>query len=232
MKINAGVKYVENGMTSSLRAMQVQSELIGMANENVAGFDKVGYQRKDAVVSSFTEILGVNGISSSADDTVGRLSLTENPLDLALATKGYFQVESKDGVKLTRDGRFKLDKSGNLLSLDGSKVLANNGSPIKLNVVPEKLKDIVINSKGAVSVFNKATNKLENVGTIGVVDASGAVVMNPEVKQGYNEYSNVSLEREFLGMMPIIRNFEANRQIFMIESQNLTKAISQLGSAS
>lgn len=232
MKINAGVKYVENGMTASIRAMQVQSELIGISNENVAGFDKVGYQRKDPVVSSFTEILGVNGISSAVDDTVGRLSITENPLDIAIATKGFFQVESKDGVKLTRDGRFKLDKAGNLLTLDDSKVLANNGSAIKLDVIPEKLKDIVISSKGVVSVFNKNTNKMDKVGTLGIVDAAGAVVMNPEVKQGYNEFSNVSLEKEFLGMMPVIRNFEANRQIFMIQSQNLTKAISQLGSAS
>jgi len=232
MKINAGVKYVENGMASSIRAMQVQSELIGLSNENVAGFDKVGYQRKDPVVSSFTEVLGVDGISNSVDDGVGRLGITENPLDLAIATKGYFQTQSKDGVKLTRDGRFKLDKAGNLLTLDDSKVLANNGSPIKLSVIPEKLSDIIVNSKGSVSVLNKATNKLEKAGTIGIVDATGALVMNPEVKQGYNEYSNVSLEKEFLGMMPIIRNFEANRQIYMIESQNLSKAISQLGSAS
>ena len=55
--------------------------------------------------------------------------------------------------------------------------------------------------------------------------------MNPEIKQGYNEYSNVSLQNEFIGMMPIIRNFEANRQIFMIQNQNLQKVISQLGQA-
>ena len=30
---------------------------------------------------------------------------------------------------------------------------------------------------------------------------------------------------------PVVRNFEANRQIFMIESANLQKVISQLGSA-
>ena len=43
MKINGGVKFCENGMTASLRAMHVQSEILGMINENVAGFDKVGY---------------------------------------------------------------------------------------------------------------------------------------------------------------------------------------------
>lgn len=232
MKLNSGIQYVENGLTNSLRAMHVQSELIGIANENITGFDKVGYQRKDAVVSSFTEFLGVHGISTAVDDKVGRLSLTENPLDLALATKGYFQTYSRDGLKLTRDGRFKLDKDGNLLTLDDAKVLADNGSPIKLDFMPEKLKDIVVNSRGALSVFNKKTNKMEFVANVGVVDASGVAVINPDVKQGYDEYSNVSLEREFLTMMPIVRNFEANRQIFMIQSQNLSKAISQLGSAS
>lgn len=230
MKLNSGISFNDSGLTTSLRAMHVQSELIGIANENIGGFDKVGYQRKDAVVSSFTEFLGVHGISTAVDDKVGRISVTDNPLDLALATKGYFQTASKEGIKLTRDGRFKLDKEGNLLTLDDSKVLANDGSAIKLHIVPEDLKDILINSKGMVSVFNKETKKMEKVATIGVVDTNGALVMSPEVKQGYNEFSNVALEREFLGMSPIIRNFEANRQIFMIQSQNLTKAISQIGS--
>ncbi len=231
MKLNSGVRYIENGLKTPLKAMQAQSVLINIANENVTGFDKVGYQRKEAVISSFTEYLGADGISSTVDDKVGRIANTGNPLDLALATKGYFQIQSANGIKLTRDGRFKLDKDGNLLNLEDAKVLADNGSPIKLSIIPENIKDIVVNVKGGLSVFNKATNKLEYVANIGVVDASGAVVITPDVRQGYNEYSNVSLEREFLGMLAPIRNFDANRQIFMIESTNLTKAISQLGSA-
>lgn len=230
MKLNSGIRYVENGLTTSLKAMQVQSELIGMANENVSGFDKVGYQRKESVVSSFTEYLGVNGLSSTIDDKVGRISVSDNPLDFALANKGYFQIQSKSGIKLTRDGRFKLDKEGNLLSLDDAKVLSNSGIPIKLSTLPESLRDVKVDSSGMISVLNKRNNKLEQVARLGVVSSDGVVVMNPEVKQGYNEYSNVSLQEEFLKMMPEIRNFEANRQIFMIQSQNLTKTISQLGS--
>lgn len=231
MKLNSGIRYIDNGLTTSLRAMQVQSALIDIANDNVGGFDKVGYQRKEAVVSQFVEYLGTNGVSTTVDDKVGRITSSGNPLDLALETKGYFQVQSKDGVKLTRDGRFKLDKDGNLLTLDDSKVLADNGSPVKLKVIPENLKDIVVNAKGALSVFNKNTNKLEYVANVGVVDANGAIIMNPQVRQGYNEYSNVSLQNEFLGMLAPIRSFDANRQIFMIESSNLSKTISQLGSA-
>lgn len=232
MKLNAGIRYVDNGMKTALRGMQVQSALINLANDNVMGFDKVGYQRKQTVVSSFVEYLGADGISSTVDDKIGRLMNTGNPLDLALAAKGYFQTQTAEGVKLTRDGRFKLDKYGNLLTLEGSKVLADNGSPIKLHIIPEDLKEIVIDTKGGLSVFNKKSNKLEKVANIGVVDSNGVLNMNPEVKQGFNEYSNVSLEREFLEMMPPIRNYDANRQIFMIESSILAKTISQLGSSS
>lgn len=232
MIINGGIRYCEKGLTTSLRAMHVQSELIGMYNENVTGFDKIGYQRKDPVVSSFTEYIGVHGLSQTIDDKVGRIAMSDNPLDLALANKGYFQIQSADGIKLTRDGRFKLDKEGNLLTLEDASVLSSAGVPIKLPVVPEKIEDVKINSKGLVSVFNKNTNKLEGVAFLGVVDANGVVVMDPQVKQGYNEYSNVALQNEFISMMPIIRNFEANRQIFMIQNQNLQKVISQLGTTS
>ncbi len=232
MIINGGIRYCEKGLTTSLRAMHVQSELIGMYNENVTGFDKIGYQRKDPVVSSFTEYIGVHGLSQTVDDKVGRIAMSDNPLDLALAKQGYFQTQSADGIKLTRDGRFKIDKEGNLLTLDDANVLSSAGVPIKLHVVPEKIEDIKVNSKGLVSVFNKNTNKLENVAFLGIVDSNGVVVMDPQVKQGYNEYSNVSLQNEFISMMPVIRNFEANRQIFMIQNQNLQKVISQLGTTS
>ena len=229
MQINGGIRFCERGLTASLRAMHVQSEIMGMYNENVTGFDKIGYQRKDPVVSSFTEFLGVHGLSQTVDDSVGRIGMSENPLDIALANKGYFQIQTQSGIKLTRDGRFKLDKEGNLLTLEDDKVLSNAGVPIQLPIVPEKLKDVRINEKGLVSVFNKKTNKLENVAFLGVVDSNGVVVMNPQVKQGYNEFSNVALQNEFISMMPVIRNFEANRQIFMIQNQNLQKVISQLG---
>lgn len=232
MKINGGIRYFERGIDVAIRAMQVQTELMSIANENITGFDKVGYQRQEAVVSSFTEYIGVNGISKTTDTKVGRISMSENPLDFAIAREGYFQTEGDDGIKLTRDGRFKLDKEGNLLTLDDRRVLSNAGMPIKLPIIPEKIEDVKVDESGLVKVLDKKTGELMLAGHIGVVDANGMIIMDPQVKQGYNEYSNVALQNEFINMMPIIRNFEANRQIFMIQNQNLQKVISQLGSTS
>lgn len=232
MIIRGGINYADKGMTASLMAMHLQSEIIAINNENITGFDKVGYQRQDPVVSSFTEYIGVHGLSKSVDDQIGRIMMSENPLDCAIAVKGYFQTMDKDGIKITRDGRFKLDKDGNLLTLQDAQVLSNAGMPIQLPFVPEKLEDIKINSKGEIRVFNAKTMKQEFAGTIGVVDTAGRLVSRPDIKQKFNEWSNVSLQNEFLSMMPTIRNFEANRQMFLIQNQNLTKVINQLGSAS
>ena len=232
MRINGGIFYNENGLTTSIRAMHLDSELIGISNENIGGFDKVGYQRKEAVVSSFAEFLGVHALSTTKDDKVGRIAVSDNPLDIALANKGYFQTESENGIKLTRDGRFKIGKDGSLLTLENAHVLSSAGTPIQLPFVPQDLKQIKIDKSGKISLFNPDTNKLMNVGQIGVVDTNGILVMDPNVKQGYNEFSNVSLQQEFITMMPIMKNFDANRQMFMLQNANLGKAISQLSSAS
>lgn len=232
MIIRGGINYVDKGMTASLMAMHLQSEIIAINNENITGFDKIGYQRQDPVVSSFTEFIGVHGLSKSTDDQVGRIMVSDNPLDCAIAVKGYFQTMDKDGIKVTRDGRFKIDNQGNLLTLQDAQVLSNAGMPIQLPFVPEKLEDIKINEKGEIRVFNAKTLKQEFAGTIGVVDTEGRLVARPDIKQKFNEWSNVSLQNEFLTMMPTIRNFEANRQMFLIQNQNLQKVINQLGSAS
>lgn len=232
MRINGGIFYNENGLTTSIRAMHLDSELIGISNENIGGFDKIGYQRKEAVVSSFAEFLGVHALSTTKDDKVGRIAVSNNPLDIALANKGYFQTESENGIKLTRDGRFKIGKDGSLLTLENAHVLSSAGTPIQLPFIPQDLKQIKIDKSGKISLFNPDTNKLMNVGQIGVVDTNGILVMDPNVKQGYNEFSNVSLQEEFITMMPIMKNFDANRQMFMLQNANLGKAISQLSSAS
>ena len=230
MQINGGVRFCEQGMKASIRAMHVQSEVLGMINENITGFDKIGFQRREPVVSSFTEYIGIHGLSQTIDDNPGRITISNNPLDVTMANKGYFQIQTPEGVKLTRDGRFKLDKSGNLLSLQDYPVLSDSGMAIKLPFVPEKESDVIINAKGKISVYNKENGGLADAGFLGIVDSNGLAVLDPQVKQGFNEHSNVQLHTEFMAIKPVVRNFEANRQIFLIESSNLQKVISQLGS--
>ena len=231
MLINGGVRFCEQGIKASIRAMHVQSEVLGMINENITGFDKIGFQRKEPVVSSFTEYLGIHGLSQTIDDQVGRLMVSKNPLDISMANKGYFQIQTPEGVKLTRDGRFKLDKLGNLLDLEDNAVLSDAGMPIRLPVVPDNPSEVVVNAKGKISVYSKEDGSLIDAAYLGIVDSNGLAVLDPQVKQGFNEHSNVVIHQEFFAVKPVVRNFEANRQIFRMHSSNLQKVISQLGSS-
>ncbi len=230
MRLEGGIYYSEDGLSQSIRAMHMQTELMSINAENVTGFDKTGYQRKESVVSSFSEIIGVHGISTAIDDKVGRIIQTNYPLNVALAQKGYLQLMERDGsIKLTRDGRIRMDKDGFLLGVEGQNILAAGGEKLRLNTMPEKLEDIKISQDGTVNVYNPKTGKMENNGRISVVSSEGAIIPNPDIKQGYLEASNVSLEREFFEMMPVRRNFTANYQMFLIQSSNLSKALQQLG---
>jgi flagellar basal-body rod protein FlgF len=69
------------------------------------------------------------------------------------------------------------------------------------------------------------------VGRLAVVTETGEPAGKVDVKQRMVEDSNVFLQREFTEMMPIRRNFEANRQLFIMQSDSLSRMIQELGRA-
>lgn len=230
MRLQGGIYLSQDGLTKSIRAMHLATEIFGIASDNITGFDKVGYQRKEAVVSSFAETIGVHALSAAVDDQVGRIFATQNPLDFALANKGYFQLKQKDGsIDLTRDGRFKVDENGYITSLLGQNVLSDVGEKLRVPFFPRSVEDIKVTPDGTMSIFNPQTNKMVGFGAIGVVSAEGVIAQNVDIKQGYSENSNISLQQEFMELVPTRRSFEANRQMYVMQSNNLSKAIQELG---
>ena len=83
---------------------------------------------------------------------------------------------------------------------------------------------------GKITMFDPKTYKVNVIGQLGVVDSNGISVIDPNIKQGCNEYSNVELQREFMAMMPALKTFDANRNMFMLQNSVLGKTISQLSS--
>ena len=231
MKLYGQIHLDEGGMYKSVRAMHLQQSIIDITNQNIVGFNKVGYQKDVPYVSSFAEYIGSHALSAQRDDEVGRLKLTQNPLDMALGCKGYFQVQTPNGVKLTRDGRFKLDKDGNLLTVENFKVLATDGEPVKFNKMPRDLEDIKIDKNGHIKVIDPENLKIHDIGTIAAVDSEHSPLKENNINQGYAEESNVVLHQEAYSLITMRRNFQANRQLFIIQSDSITKTLQELGKA-
>ncbi len=223
--------YQGDGMSIALRAMNATVHRMEIHTDNIAHFGLPGYQRKTPVITSFVEHLGKNAIDTVTSTEIGRLRKSDNPLDFALNSKGYFQyLNAGGGIEMTRDGRMKLDKDGYLLALDGRHVLSDAGLPVRFSHIPKDLnKHVTVAPDGEIKVFNTEKNAMQSMGRLSVVNQDGSVVDNADVKQGYVEDSNVFLQREFVSVVPLRRNFEANRQLFIIQSDTLSRTIQELG---
>ena len=99
----------------------------------------------------------------------GAFMRTERPLDVCLTGPGFIPVTSPNGdVQYTRDGSFKLDKDGYIVTNDGYLV----GDGIKVPVNHEGLR---IKQDGTVMVIQKGHTRYDVLGKIPVVQ-----FQNPE----------------------------------------------------
>lgn len=226
-----GYVYANDGLAISVKSMHTQMALLNVHTDNIANFGMPGYQKKSAVVTSFAEYLGPNAVETVTNTHIGRIRKTGAPLDLALNTKGYFQkLNAAGGIELTRDGRFQLDKDGFLRALDGKQILSSAGTPIQLSVIPQDLeKQLKISPNGEVTVYDERNGQPVSMGRLGIASETGSAADEVDVQQGHVEDSNVMLQEEFVGMLPLRRQFEANRQMFILQNDALSRMIQELG---
>ncbi len=85
------------------------------------------------------------------DQSQGLFHKTGNALDLAIDGEGFFEVETPQGTRYTRNGNFRLDAENNLVTQDGNYVLDEAQNRIKITRNNRK---ISIGSNGVVSVGN------------------------------------------------------------------------------
>lgn len=121
---------------SGLNASAKNLDVIGnnIANSNTVGA-KVSRTEFAAVVASAIGPSGGGGGTASGGIGVevstvsqqfsqGTINITGNNLDCAVNGGGFFQLTLKDGsTAYTRDGQFKLDPSGNLITNSGANVM-------------------------------------------------------------------------------------------------------------
>lgn len=128
---------------SGLKASSQNLDVIGhnIANANTAGMKSSRAEFAGLVASSLAAGgsggagLGVTVATVSQTFSQGSINITGNGLDVAINGGGFFQLQMPDGsLAYTRDGSFKLDKDGNILTNTGAKVLGNKvdalGNPI------------------------------------------------------------------------------------------------------
>ncbi len=112
---------------SGLNAASKNLDVIGnnVANANTVGFKQSQAQFADVFANALTGSGGVQvgiGTSLSAVSqlfTQGNITVTNNPLDIAINGKGFFRLSDNGGISYSRNGQFQMDKTGYLVNSDG-----------------------------------------------------------------------------------------------------------------
>lgn len=181
--------------------------------------------------------LGVETRPAMTDFSQGSLQQTGQPLDMAIEGPGFFRVGTPEGERYTRDGRFLRDAGGQLVTIDGYKVLSSDGQPIDL---PEG--NMAILGDGSLLVDGEPAGQL---GLAAFTDPAGELTRSlPNtfaaeggptgeelgvVQQGYLETANVDTAEVMTQMAMVARAYEAAQQMVQNQDSLLGKTIATLG---
>src|SRR6266487_3168850 len=124
-----------SGMTA--QQLNVDSIANNLANANTTGYKMRRAQFQDLLYQTMVQPgaaagqqnvvptglqigLGTRASSNEILFTQGAFSQTDNPLDMVIQGKGFFQVRRPSGeLAYTRAGSFHLDRDGNIVTGDG-----------------------------------------------------------------------------------------------------------------
>lgn len=245
---------------SGLIALQNDQEV---TTNNIANINNTGYKRRELTKSSFNDVMISNrqkvvgdknvrndlgtlnlGVKINDVDTIftqGTIKSTDSTTDFAIDGRGFFVVQNGGREVYTRDGNFKINNQGYLITNDGSQVLGINNStgakePIYIGDSKFSLdQENNVNIEGTGATDKLLTADFQNYNNFEPVGDNYSTLDNPiynakvNVRQGFLEGSNVDPSAEMVKLMEIKRQFETNQKFVKMQDETVQKAASELG---
>jgi flagellar basal-body rod protein FlgF len=222
-------------------ALSRQMEVIA---NNIANISTPAFQGETVVFAEFLQRTGTGESLSFAQDRgqfrntrEGPLSATGNTLDFAISGDGYFVVQTPDGDRYTRAGRFQLDSQGRLVTHEGYPILSAAGRPITTRpadgVIEVSRDGVVSGARGIIGRIEVVTfedqQQLEKLaGGLYSTDARSQPSEDAEVIQGMIEQSNVEPVIEITRMITLMRSYNSAQKLLESEHERERKAISTI----
>jgi flagellar basal-body rod protein FlgF len=232
------------------RQMILRREMEIIAN-NIANMDTTGFkmesmlQKTDPAEPAVT-LGGPRPVKFVAPDGVARdfgqgaLIKTGGELDMSIEGKGFFQVQTPQGPRFTRDGRFTTDPTGRLVTQAGNPVLDASGGEIAIDMEKGQV---------AVGADGTLTQGIEQVGKVGMfafanpgaLEKAGDnlfrnasnLTPNPateaKLRQGHLESSNVKPVLEITRMVEVSRAYEQTAKMMDSEAELARRTVERLG---
>jgi len=176
-------------------------------------------------------------LETRSDMTTGTLKSTGQSLDMALSGQGFFEVQTDKGPAYTRQGNFRLDERGRVVTAQGYPVQGKGGDIFVATFKP------VIDAAGNVTEDKRPIGQLkivqfdkpESLQRIGdglFAEGPGIRQLSDadvQIRQGYLENANVSSVHEMVEMMQTMRHFESMQKMTQAYDEMVGNAIRKLG---
>jgi flagellar basal-body rod protein FlgF len=242
---------MENALYVGLsRQMVLQRQMDIIAN-NIANVDTTGFkvesllEKTDARAPAMT-LGGPRPVKFVSPDGVARdfgqgaLRQTGGELDMAIDGQGFFQVRTPQGDRFTRDGRFKTDDTGRLITETGAAVLDEGGGEI---VIDAEKGAVAIGADGTITQGRDQVGKVAMVkfATPAVLEKAGdnlyrnvtngtpQPATDAKLRQGMLEGSNVNSVLEITRMVEVSRAYESTAKMIDAQADLAKTAVERLG---
>jgi flagellar basal body rod protein FlgG len=212
-----------------------------LANVGTAGYktERAGTQTmaRDGFGAALDTAVDVMEGQKKVDFTPGVIANTGNALDVAIDGQGFFAIDTKAGVRYTRNGSFSRRADGLLTTAQGEVVLDDKGGQIRLPAGT-----VAVDGNGNVRVGNTVAGKIQVVDFApnDLVRETGArfrAITGAEAQPfqgtligGAVEQSNVSMVDRMAALTEVSRGFDLlQRGVSTLMNELDQKAITELG---
>lgn len=245
-------------LSLTLQSMRLDMARMDGAALNLANAQTAGYKREVVIGPTFGAQLAAaqareddaaaGPVRTHMDSRSGALRVTGQSLDLALSGPGWFEVQTEHGPAYTRQGTFRIDAQGRLVTAQGQ-LVAGLGGDIQLphgmptidaegRIFEGALPDGAPARDGANPIAQfKIVRFADGASLRRVGDGLVAITGEPiqadsgetEVRQGFLEASNVSSAHEMVQLMQAVRHFESLQKVALGYDEMIGAAIRKLG---
>ena len=128
------------GFQQGLSGLNIAAKNLDVIGNNVSNANTVGFKQSQAQFADVytaaqggttTPAVGIGTKVATVAQQFGQgnVSITSNPLDLAVSGRGFFQIDDNGATKYSRNGQFQLNKDGFIVNAQGHKLTGYQANP-------------------------------------------------------------------------------------------------------
>lgn len=168
----------------------------------------------------------------------GPLMQTGGSLDAAIAGKGFFEVQTPDGLQYTRNGSLGINADGVLSTSEGWPVMGEggeisiDGSKLEISEEGEVIVDGDVVGVLKVVDFSDPSKLTKNGNSLFKADGTGAGLIDAQdyrIVQGSLESSNVDAIRTMTQIIETLRVFESYQRVIRSADEATAKTVNEIG---